>query len=60
MILLPCFSQNLPLFSLFLPTLHYSPTVERTNTGRQQRTAAVLGLQHAEPWIVSAGAWIRA
>lgn len=60
MLLLPCFSQNLPPFSLFLPTLCDFLTVERMDVGRQQRTAAVLGLQHAEPWIVSAGAWIRA
>ena len=25
------------------------------NVGRQQRAAAVLGLQHAEPWVASAG-----
>ena len=25
------------------------------NVGRQQRTAAVLGLQHAEPWVASVG-----
>ena len=25
------------------------------NVGRQQRVAAVLGLQHAEPWGASAG-----
>lgn len=30
------------------------------NVGSQQRTAAVLGLQYAESWIVSAGAGIRA
>lgn len=60
MIFLPCFSQNLPIFSLFLPTLCDSHTGERMNVGRQQRTAAVFGLQHAESWIASAGAGIRA
>lgn len=60
MILLPYFFAKPPAFFLFLPTLRDFPTVERINVGRQQRTAAVFGLQHTEVLDRQCGAGIRA
>lgn len=47
-ILLPCFLGNLPIFSLFLPTLRDFPWEKVRERGeRLQRTAAMLDLRQA-------------